>query len=387
MGRGAGRSGGGRAGGFSRGGSRGFSSHRSSGGSRGSFGGSRGSLNSGLFGSGSNIGRKPRSTFRPAPPPRPTPPPPPRPTPPPPPPRPTPPPPPPPPRPTPPPPPPRMPPPRPQTVILHGGSTQTTVEDIRGNYSNYKQNNNSLLKTFVLLVCLAFLCLIISLGLQSSTTKVVLREKLADGICISTNTVIGDELGWIADKKTVEDGIAYFYEKTGVQPYLYICDNMNGKGWDITDAEAEAYLADMYDSLFNDEGHMIFAFMEYDTSNYIIYIYTGTAADGVIDVDAREVFLNTADRYYMDTSLSDEEYFNAVFTKAADDIMHTNDTYARMSDICRNCAIALFIVSLFILGYIIWSKVKDKKLQETEQLKEVLNTPLNSGDELKNKYK
>lgn len=56
------------------------------------------------------------------------------------------------------------------------------------------------------------------------------RKKLGTEACISTDDILGDELGWITDIGTVQKGIDYFYDKTGVQHYLLICDNLDGKG-------------------------------------------------------------------------------------------------------------------------------------------------------------
>ncbi|MEY8427189.1 hypothetical protein AALA00_05575 [Lachnospiraceae bacterium 46-15] len=147
------------------------------------------------------------------------------------------------------------------------------------------------------------------------------RKKLGAEACISTDNILGDELGWITDVGTVKKGIDYFYDKTGVQPYLLICDNLDGKGGDITDDEAEEYLQSLYSSLYRDEGHMIFVFMEYEESQYITFLYTGRSADSVIDADAREIFLENADYYYTDSSLSDEEYFEKIFRESALSIM------------------------------------------------------------------
>ncbi|MCI9138445.1 MAG: hypothetical protein HFI78_01675 [Lachnospiraceae bacterium] len=153
---------------------------------------------------------------------------------------------------------------------------------------------------------------------QSERTQ---RKKLNKDACIPIDQVIEDTLDWIEDVNIVEEGINDFYEKTGIQPYLLICDNLDGKGGEITDTEAKHYLETLYDTLYDDEGHMIFVFMEYEQSEYIIYLYTGKQADEVMDREAREIFLNNADSYYTDTSLSDEEYFAKIFRESANNIM------------------------------------------------------------------
>ena len=117
------------------------------------------------------------------------------------------------------------------------------------------------------------------------------------------------------------EAMEYFYERTGVQPYLLICDSFDGKGREITDREAHHYLQRLYDSLYEDEGHVIFAFMEYEQSEYHTYLYAGRTAVFVLDDKGREMFLELADRFYTDRSLSDEAYFDRVFRTAADQIM------------------------------------------------------------------
>lgn len=147
------------------------------------------------------------------------------------------------------------------------------------------------------------------------------REKLSAEACVRTEQMIQDTLDWISDTETVKQAMEEFYEMTGVQPYLYICDNLNGKGEEITDEEVQNYLRGMYETLYDDEGHMIFVFMEYAVSEYITFLYTGEDANYVLDEDAREIFLTNADRYYTDSSLSDEEYFAKIFRESANQIM------------------------------------------------------------------
>ena len=163
------------------------------------------------------------------------------------------------------------------------------------------------------------------------------REKLAESACITEDVWIDDSLDWLGNDTSVREAMKYFQEKTGIQPYLFITDNLDGKGGEITDKEAETYLAGLYDSLYSDEGHMIFTFMEYAPSQYVTYLYTGTVADSVMDADARNLFLDCADRYYADSSLSDAEFFEKVFEKAAeltsrDTDRGAFDAFARMEE-------------------------------------------------------
>lgn len=290
---------GGSSGGSRGGGSRGFSSHRSSsGGSRG-FSSGRGARLSSPSGP-SRMSPPPRHRMPPPPPRHRMPPPPPR---------------------------HRMPPPPPPP----GGYGYSD------SYGYRRHRNSGCCWGFIAIIAVIVIAVAVCNPLLKSITRVnmaganpakvntsgvsVKREKLKADACVRTDQLINDELDWLTNVKDVEESMDYFYEKTGVQPYLMICDNLDGKGGEITDEEAEDILKSRYDALYQDEGHLIFAFMEYEESEYITFLYTGASADTVIDEDAREIFLNTADQFYTDSSLSDDEYFAKIFRESADGIM------------------------------------------------------------------
>lgn len=156
---------------------------------------------------------------------------------------------------------------------------------------------------------------------QEQTQEHIKRVKLGAEACIRTDGMIKDTLEWLSDIKTVEKAMNQFYKKTGVQPYLYICNKIEGKGGEITDEEAQSFGQSLYDSMYQDEGHMIFIFMEYADSEYATFLYTGAEADQVMDADAREIFLDCADEFYTDSTLNDEEYFAKIFRESAKEIM------------------------------------------------------------------
>ncbi len=239
---------------------------------------------------------------------------------------------------------------------------------------------------FVAIIIIALLVAAASAmtGAQNTTT----REKLGSDACISVSTVVDDQLYWITNTSTVEKGIQYFYNKTGVQPYLLICDNLGGKGAEITDDEAEEYLDELYDSLFNDEGHMIFVFMEYSGGNYITFVYTGRSADSVIDSEARGTMLDYADYYYYDSSLSDDAYFAKIFTATADSIMTDSAGQARAALLYVIACIVLVII--MVAGLIIF-KTAEQKRKEAEEMEKILKTPIGATrspeeEELMRKY-
>ena len=59
------------------------------------------------------------------------------------------------------------------------------------------------------------------------TRSTVKREPL-DKAYVNETGYYTDELGWIRSSSTLEKGMKDFYQETGVQPYLYITDTVNG---------------------------------------------------------------------------------------------------------------------------------------------------------------
>lgn len=111
-------------------------------------------------------------------------------------------------------------------------------------------------------------------NIQQSTIE---RSKLDSSLCTRVDTWYQDDINWIHDEKTLLKGLKTFYDKTGVQPYLWITDNINGKAKPNT-SDFETALKSKYSELFKDEGHVIVCFMESSPSVYATYYWAGSAA-------------------------------------------------------------------------------------------------------------
>ena len=128
-------------------------------------------------------------------------------------------------------------------------------------------------------------------NIQQSTIE---RSKLDSSLCTKVDTWYQDDINWIHDEKTLLKGLKTFYDKTGVQPYLWITDNINGKAKPNT-SDFETALKSKYSELFKDEGHVIVCFMESSPSVYATYYWAGSAAKRVIDNEAGEILLDVID--------------------------------------------------------------------------------------------
>lgn len=217
------------------------------------------------------------------------------------------------------------------------------------------------------------------------SVSTVEREKLPAGSVNETDYYTDSIGGWINNRKELTTGMVYFYQKTGVQPYLYLIDSVDGNN-NPTPGEIAAFSEEMYDELFTDEGHLLLVFYEYGDTFYYQYI-AGSMAKSVIDNEAADILFDYLDRYYY-SSLGEEEMFSTVFKETADRIMQVTPTTAeRMQPF-------LIVVSLIVLAAILfawWNKSKKQKEAETKRTQDMLNTPLNTfgdreAEELKRKY-
>lgn len=216
-------------------------------------------------------------------------------------------------------------------------------------------------------------------NIQQSTIE---RSKLDSSLCTRVDTWYQDDINWIHDEKTLLKGLKTFYNKTGVQPYLWITDNVNGKAKPNT-SDFETALKSKYSELFKDEGHVIVCFMESSPSVYATYYWAGSAAKGVIDDEAGEILLDVIDSKYT-SDLSDEEMFSKSFSDAATCMMKVGRTTKQYVIL----AVAVVAGLGIIVGFIFLLKAKRKSdAEEAEERERILNTDIDEmSDSVLNKY-
>jgi len=228
-----------------------------------------------------------------------------------------------------------------------------------------------------LVILFVFLILLVTITSSNNsstelTKSTVQREALPAGSVTETG-YFTDELGWIGNQTQLLNGLKYFYQKTGVQPYLYITDNVNGSHAPSA-SELDAYARNLYDQLFTDEAHLLLVFFEYNNSYMDRYV-CGTQAKTVIDTEAADILLDCIDRYYYDDSLTDDAFFSKAFTEAADRIM----TVERSPWIM--ILLIFGLVALVTVLFVWWLHAKKQKNLEAQRTEEILSKPLEKFDE------
>lgn len=204
----------------------------------------------------------------------------------------------------------------------------------------------------------------IPLFIERSTVN---REPLPDSKCTPYEEWYQDDWGdWIDDygeENSLIHGLRYFYEKTGVQPYLWI---MGEEGKDFKYEESLEELSDIkYKELFgDDEGHLIVIFREYPnaSSNYICTATPGYDAEvQVMDEQAREILLDYIDYYYTDNNLTEGQFFDQAFCQAANRMMKKQLSW-------KQIGVIVAVAIILVIGIIITAKiVKSRKVAVAKQ--------------------
>ncbi len=206
----------------------------------------------------------------------------------------------------------------------------------------------------------------------SSTAKSgTVRTKL-DSADVSKTAYYTDEDGdWIANPSRIEYGLSYFYEKTGVQPYVYILKNGSVTSTD----ELNKKSSELYERLFSDEGHFLLVFCDDGNGSYNCGYTIGTKARTVMDDEALDVLQDELNNAYNNAS-SDEEVFSDAFENTAITIMSAADQESKSK---ATGTIEVVVVAVVVVGggaYLVVRKKKRADAERRQRAEEILNTPL-----------
>lgn len=223
-------------------------------------------------------------------------------------------------------------------------------------------------------------------GSGDITRSTIEREKL-DGQYVTLSDIWYDDsaMGWIASSAVLEDGLKDFYNETGVQPYLVITDQINGD-YSPTGDEVWAYANQVYDQMFDDEGHMVFVFQCQDGgTDYMMAACTGAQAKVVLDdAEALEILYDYVD-YYFWSDYDEDEMFARAFRDAGERIMDTQMTTG------QTVAIVAGVIVVAVVAVIIVRSVLKRQKEKAAETERILNTPVDKIDDpiledLKDKY-
>lgn len=216
---------------------------------------------------------------------------------------------------------------------------------------------------------------------DSDVTSTINREKIENPISYDNNC-IKDELGYVENTSKLSKNLKNFYNKTGIQPYIYL------KSYDETltsDSQKDNYAQNWYEQNIDNEDTFLFVYYEDQDPNEIGYMayVNGKQVTSVMDSEAVNIFWNYIDRYWTDNSLSTVEVFTKTFNSTANTIMEKSTT---SNDIIKIiCIIVGIIIVIGGIIYILRMKFKRDK-EKAKETVEILKTPLDKSDELRDKY-
>lgn len=258
-----------------------------------------------------------------------------------------------------------------------GGSHYHHSPHYGGGYArHYSTVSNPIIQAFVTIIVCIILCVaVIQMvsGGGNITKSTVDREPLDKKyVTVGNGPMFEDHIGWIRSPKTVEKGLKYFFDKTGVMPYLVITtDEAMGYPYGATGSDCWDYANKVYDEMFTDEGHLVFVFASEDESDYYnMAACTGAQAKTVIDDDeALEILYDYFDSNWW-SDKDEDDFFADSFKSAADRIMKKTPNYTVV------VIVGFTVLGTVIVALLIVKQVHKRKKEEAEETERILNTPV-----------
>ena len=207
------------------------------------------------------------------------------------------------------------------------------------------------------------------------------REKIENPVAY-TNDCVKDEIGYVEDVSALSRNLQNFYNKTGIQPYIYL------KAYDAslsTDAEKEEYARDWYDKNIDNEDTFLYIYFEDadpDEVGYMAYV-NGKEVTSVMDAEAVSIFWNYIDRYWTDGSLTMVQVFTKTFNSTAKTIMTKSTTGKDLAK--KGILFGTVLVGAVAVIVILRMHYKRQKEKAQETI-DILNTPLDHQDNIRDKY-
>ena len=144
-------------------------------------------------------------------------------------------------------------------------------------------------------------------------------ERLASSLEFDADCVT-DELGWIEDAQETAEELEYFFDLTGVQPYIYLAAYSAELS---SEDDMLSYAETWYDQNIDNEYTLLYFYFAEENADeeigYMCYV-AGTEAAGIFNEDTMDVFWDYID-YYWDTELETGSMFAAAFCDTADALM------------------------------------------------------------------
>ena len=205
----------------------------------------------------------------------------------------------------------------------------------------------------------------------TASSSATVREKLPANAVTRTDYYTDADGDWVHNAGRLTAGLEEFYDRTGVQPYVYILPNGTTTSVDELTARAEQ----LYPQLFSDEGHFLLVFCDDGSGGYNCGYTVGTAASAVMDTEAIDILADELNTAY-NSAATDEEVFSDAFARTAERIMAAAEDE-------QGAQTALLVVGGVVVvaavgggvAYVVRRR-RERQAAEQARMEDILNTPL-----------
>ena len=221
----------------------------------------------------------------------------------------------------------------------------------------------------------AFTIIIMTVSIFGVPLSTVDREIADTGLAYNSDC-IDDELGWIGNVPDTAAKLQEFYDKTGVQPYIYLKEYDSSL---VSDDQKVAFTEKWYRENIGNEGaflYIYFANRDAENGRGAMTTHTGDLVSSVMDSQATDIFWAYLDQHWY-SDLNFDETVVAIFNDTADRIMDKTIDVLRVFLLLGGVAVGLCVLAF--AGSFVYFIFKNKAVQEENDRKRVeliLNTPL-----------
>ena len=213
---------------------------------------------------------------------------------------------------------------------------------------------------------------------SAQTYSTEIRTALPSSAVSKTAYYTDDDGDWIHSPSKLTSGLEDFYNRTGVQPYVYILKN--GSITDINQLTEKS--KDLYKKLFKDEGHFLLVFCDDGNGSYNCGYTAGNKAKQVMDNEAIGILQTNLETAYA-TADSDEEVFSNAFRETGINIMHAADIKKngdKTSVVLKTVGVVsgVTLAGVACVGTVIYirNKKQEQDKERQAEVDKIMSTPL-----------
>lgn len=243
----------------------------------------------------------------------------------------------------------------------------------------------SILAVIIVIAIIAFIAMVPMSDTENGSdievrASTAVREKIEGH---GYQNEVYDNLHWLSSPSAVASGIRPFYDKTGVQPVIYLENNPNVIGDQAAQREEAQRIWDELDLTPSD---FLFVYFDNDGTDGDWITWVGESAGTVMDQEAIQIFGDYLNKYWTTSGLSEDDMFIDTFNDTADRIM-TKTTTA--NDIWMYVWIAIAVIAAGVVIFVLMKQKRKHEAEKAAETERILKTDinnLNSDDPLLNKY-